>query len=212
MLPDIIALSRRAFVTLGAVLGIGEASRRVTSIAWSETPADYQPKTLTVAELATLKGIMSRLIPRDGAEGGAVEAQAFVYVDGALAGYHTRHREAYRSGLGELDRCARQAGVANFPALSSSAMDWLITQMERGELNGGAFPDGGRAFFNLVRRHTVEGMFCDPMYGGNKDFLGWKILGCNGVQLNYPAEAQALNGKDDRPQRSIADFGGSPMA
>jgi hypothetical protein len=49
------------------------------------------------------------------------------------------------------------------------------------------------------------------MYGGNKDFLGWRVIGYNGVQLIYTAEAQQLNGRDDREQRSIATFGGHPL-
>jgi hypothetical protein len=50
------------------------------------------------------------------------------------------------------------------------------------------------------------------MYGGNQDFIGWKLIGFHGVQLWFSAEDQQLNARDDRPQRSVADYGGKPLA
>ncbi len=45
-----------------------------------------------------------------------------------------------------------------------------------------------RAFFDTLRTHTMEGMFADPVYGGNKDFAGWQLVGFPGVQLIYTHE------------------------
>ena len=39
-----------------------------------------------------------------------------------------------------------------------------------------------RGFFTMLRTHTIEGMFADPIYGGNKDFAGWKLIGFPGAQ------------------------------
>ena len=38
----------------------------------------------------------------------------------------------------------------------------------------------GREFFELMRRHTLEGFFGEPKHGGNRDSVGWKVLGFNG--------------------------------
>jgi gluconate 2-dehydrogenase gamma chain len=40
-------------------------------------------------------------------------------------------------------------------------------------------------FFNTVRAHTMEGMFADPLYGGNKNFAGWKLVGFPGAQAVF---------------------------
>lgn len=201
--------SRRSFAKHG--LGLGLAASLASSEGLADVLAGYQPKTFTPHELATVKALMSRLIPADGKTGGAVEACAYIYLDQALGTYHARHVDTYRSGLQELDRLAQQERAAGFAALAPANMDEFITRMEKGALLGGKFPDGGIAFFNLLRKHTLEGFLSDPMYGGNRDFLGWQVIGYNGVQLIYPDATQQLNGHDAREQRSIAAFGGSPL-
>ena len=36
-----------------------------------------------------------------------------------------------------------------------------------------------------MRTHTMEGMFADPLYGGNKDFAGWRLVGFPGAQAMF---------------------------
>ncbi len=212
MASEILQSSRRGFVKQGLGVGLGLAGAAAGGEGVAKALAGYQPKSLTGAELAVVNALMARLIPADPAAGGAAEAGAHIYLDRALAAHHAKHLDAYRSALAELEGLAkgeRHAGIAAMPA---AALDALITRMEKGELTGSKLDDGGKTFFNLVRRHTIEGFLSDPAYGGNRDFLGWQTIGYHGVQLWYPAEAQALNGKDERPQRSIADYGGGPKA
>lgn len=206
---SICKYSRRAFAKYG--LGLGLATGLASSEILAKALAGYEPKTFTQRELVTIKALMSRLIPADGKAGGAVEACAYIYLDRALGTYHARYVDTYRSGLQELDRLAQQEQSTGFAKLPPAKMDELITHMEKGELVSGKFPDGGVAFFNLLRKHTLEGFLSDPMYGGNKDFVGWRVIGYNGVQLIYSDATQQLNGRDDREQRSIAQFGGSPL-
>ncbi|HWE60199.1 MAG TPA: gluconate 2-dehydrogenase subunit 3 family protein, partial [Chloroflexota bacterium] len=61
--------------------------------------------------------------------------------------------------------------------------------LEHNALPGFGAP-GAAAFLALVIRHTREGMFGDPAYGGNRDLAGWRLLGFPGVQLSYTAEEQ----------------------
>jgi gluconate 2-dehydrogenase gamma chain len=42
--------------------------------------------------------------------------------------------------------------------------------------------------FAVIREHTVEGYFCDPIYGGNRNTVGWKLVGFPGAQWGYTAE------------------------
>lgn len=45
-----------------------------------------------------------------------------------------------------------------------------------------------RRLFAIIREHTVEGYFCDPIYGGNRNTVGWKLVGFPGAQWGYTAE------------------------
>jgi gluconate 2-dehydrogenase gamma chain len=56
-----------------------------------------------------------------------------------------------------------------------------VTALEGGKVAEFTWPTA-RAFFETLRTHTIEGMFADPIYGGNKDFAGWKLVGFPGAQ------------------------------
>lgn len=45
-----------------------------------------------------------------------------------------------------------------------------------------------RRLFAIIREHTIEGYFCDPIYGGNRGTVGWKLVGFPGAQWGYTAE------------------------
>ena len=67
----------------------------------------------------------------------------------------------------------------------------MIAALEQGKATGFTWPTA-QAFFNTVRTHTMEGMFADPIYGGNKDFAGWLLVGFPGAQpLFSPADMQS---------------------
>ena len=68
-----------------------------------------------------------------------------------------------------------------FVELSPSQQDEVITALEQGKASEFTYPTA-QAFFNTIRTHTMEGMFADPIYGGNKDFAGWKLVGFPGAQ------------------------------
>jgi gluconate 2-dehydrogenase gamma chain len=49
-----------------------------------------------------------------------------------------------------------------------------------------------QVFFTPVRTHTMEGMFADPVYGGNKNFAGWTLLAFPGAQPHFtPVDMQS---------------------
>lgn len=152
---------------------------------------------------------MARLIPADDAGGGAVEANAYVYVDRALGHSYASSLPAYQAGLAGLDSQAKGLAAASFDLLSSQDQDALLTKLEKGDLDTAI--SGGQAFFNLVRGHTLEGMFGDPMYGGNQDFIGWDLIGYYGMRLTYTADQQAVGTKVKPAHQSAADLGGEPV-
>jgi gluconate 2-dehydrogenase gamma chain len=62
------------------------------------------------------------------------------------------------------------------------------------------------AFLNVVRVHTMEGLFSDPSYGGNRDFAGWRAVGYPGPYVFYNEEQQQSFEPLDQPLQSIADL------
>ena len=63
----------------------------------------------------------------------------------------------------------------------------MIKALEEGKAGEFSWPTA-QAFFNTVRTHTMEGMFADPIYGGNKDFAGWRLIGFPGAQPLFTPE------------------------
>ena len=67
----------------------------------------------------------------------------------------------------------------------------MITALEEGKATGFTWPTA-QEFFSTLRTHTMEGMFADPVYGGNKDFAGWRLVGFPGAQAIFtPADMQS---------------------
>ena len=131
--------------------------------------------------------LFERLFPADASAPGAVEIGVLDYVDRALAGVEQEAAEAYRLGLAVLEQAAQSRFGARFARCPSEQQDELIAQMERGKL-AGLSVDFQQNFFALLRRHLQEGLFSDPIYGGNRDKAGWRLLGHPGVWLENSAE------------------------
>ena len=58
-------------------------------------------------------------------------------------------------------------------------------------------------FFNLVLANTMEGFFADPIYGGNKDMVGWKLVGFPGVRYDFRDVIARPNQPYTRPPVSL---------
>jgi gluconate 2-dehydrogenase alpha chain len=108
-------------------------------------------------------------------------------VDRALSGVYRDNAEDYRLGLAALDRAARERFGGPFADCGPEQQDALISDLELGELESFLVPDQ-RTFFWMLREHAREGLFSDPAHGGNRDKLGWGVLGHPGVWLEHSAE------------------------
>lgn len=144
----------------------------------TEAGGDWQ--TLSSLEAATLEAIAARIVPGDDLGPSAAEAGSVVYVDRALAGPYQTLRTEYQQGLAALDTAARDSYGCAFTRLGGAEQDTLLSAWETGT-------DAERAFFTMVRRHVLEGFFADPMYGGNQDFAGWRLVGFPGAVGAYTA-------------------------
>jgi gluconate 2-dehydrogenase gamma chain len=197
-------VARREFLT-GAALGAGVvAGARLLPDA--ATQAHAQPTATTApahahmhtdvdghgaffndADGETVAAFAERLMPGVPGKPGAHEAGVLNYIDLALAGAYADLQDFYRRGLAHLDAYCRRTHGEAFAKLDAARQDEAIKALEEGKAEEFSWPSA-QAFFNTVRTHTMEGMFADPIYGGNKDFAGWRLIGFPGGQPLFTPE------------------------
>jgi gluconate 2-dehydrogenase gamma chain len=195
--------SRRAFL-VGAAVGAGAVAG--TSIVSEALAQNRHPKTKTAEvpdahghdsgeghgaflnddNAATVAAFAERLMPGAPGKPGARDAGVLNYIDLALAGAYSDQQDFYRRGLAALDAYCSKTFNQPFVKLGAAQQDEVITALEQGKASEFTYPTA-QAFFNAVRMHTMEGMFADPIYGGNKDFAGWKLVGFPGAQPLFTA-------------------------
>jgi gluconate 2-dehydrogenase gamma chain len=139
------------------------------------------------ADAETIAAFTERLMPGAPGKPGAREAGVLNYIDLALAGAYADLQDFYRRGLSQLDAYCRKTYGAPFVRLAAEQQDEVIGALEEGKVGEFAWPTA-QAFFNTLRTHTMEGMFADPIYGGNKDFAGWRLVGFPGGQPLFTPE------------------------
>lgn len=164
-------LSRRRDWMLAWSLGLAAAWHEVVA---AQAHAHQAAQTGRAAPLsyfsreaaAEVEAIAAQIIPTTDTPG-AREAGVIYFIDRALTTFDKDKRQTYRSGMAEL-----QAKLAEmFPrskriaALEPEQQLAVVKAIE------------GTAFFELVRLHSILGFFGSPSRGGNRDLVGWTLLG-----------------------------------
>jgi gluconate 2-dehydrogenase gamma chain len=158
-------------------------------------------ETLTAAEADVLEAVVARIVPTDSNGPGAAEARAAHYIDRALTGPLASSKAAYVSGLAALNAYAQASKGAPFVKLSAGDQDAVLSAFEKNAAK--EFLPNAAGFFNMVREHTMQGMFSDPYYGGNANFIGWDLIGYPGIRMVVSAEEQSIS-KPPKPLRKSA--------
>lgn len=165
--------SRRSFLlSLSGMLGGSYLALEWSDVAAAADHARHAKASgtaaavfLTAAEAADVQAISAQIIPSDGTPG-AREAGVIFFIDHALATFFAPIAKAFRAELAEFQLACRahHPGEA-FAALSSERQIEFLETVET------------TPFFGRMRLLTVTGMFALPAYGGNRDGVGWKLLG-----------------------------------
>lgn len=163
---------------------------------------------LSGEESAFVEAAVARLIPADALGPGALEAGCALFIDRQLAGAYGRAEhwymqgpwpegdaqqgmqsrmspaETYRAGIRAVnDYCRTRFSGKEFNQLAPEIQDQLLTALEKGEPElAGVKP---KSFFALLLQNTIEGFFADPLYGGNRDMVGWKLIGFPGARYDH---------------------------
>jgi gluconate 2-dehydrogenase gamma chain len=175
-------VQRRSFLALltGATgVGLGACrSRGLLAPAGPTCPGEARVSrgALLGPELrATLEAACARLIPTD-QDPGAAEAGVADYLESELAtARFSRFRSEIEAGLRKLDELARRGGGAGFAALPAAKQDELLALCQRGTPMGKKVRS--QHFFMILLIFSLEGYFGDPVYGGNRGEVGWRLLG-----------------------------------
>jgi len=180
----------------------------------------------TADEAAALEAIVDRLIPPDDSGPGGKDGGCAVFIDRQLAGSFGNSsrlymrapfangtpsqgpqspivpKERYRSSLAALDSyCKTTFAGKGFAALDQAQQDQVLSGLEKGGVKlAGA---DGKEFFELVLQNAMEGFFADPIYGGNRDMAGWKLIGFPGARYDYRDHVDKHNQTYPLPPVSI---------
>jgi gluconate 2-dehydrogenase gamma chain len=167
--------ARRAFlkaaVAAGAAWAAADLFEVENALAFAGQQASAtvgaQTRALTPAQAEVVSALTSRILPAVDGRPGAAQAGALYFIDRALATFNAAQRPLYTQGIADLNRRAQAtvAGAAGFAALTAGQQDEVIRQIE-------ATP-----FFQAVRVDTIVGTFALPSWGGNRDYMGWHLLG-----------------------------------
>ena len=132
--------------------------------------------------LAIIEAAASRIFPTTSTPG-ATEAGVLNYVERLLTEAYPQLVGFYRDGCRAINRHARQRTGLGFLRISESEKDAVLHDFEDGKV-----PHFKRAseFFETLRSHTMEGVLGEPAYGGNRELVGWKLVGFPGHQFGYP--------------------------
>jgi gluconate 2-dehydrogenase gamma chain len=182
---------------VGAAAAIPATELTKPAQAQSTPPAAPLPpvrealETLTAAEADVLEAIVARIVPTDDNGPGAAEARAAHYIDRALTGPLASSKPAYVSGLAAVNAYAQSSRNAPFTKLSARDQDAVLTDLEKNAATG--FRPNSAAFFGMVLNHTMQGMFSDPYYGGNANFVGWDLIGYPGIRMAVAPDEQSMS-------------------
>ena len=135
-------------------------------------------------DYATVVALTERLMPGAPGKPGATDADVANYIDLALSGAYLDQQYFYRQGLASLEAYCDATYKNSFVYLKAVQQDEVLHALEDGKAPQFSWPSA-REFFERLRLHTIEGMFADPVYGGNKDFAGWRLVGFPGAQATF---------------------------
>jgi len=170
-------ISRRTIIVGAAILPVAALTGAAETSALSD------------AQLRLLAAIVDRIIPKDELSPSASESGVTVYINRSLGDYLAAEKPAFIEGLAMTDAFARRTQDKAFADLSAEKQDAVLTAMDNS--TAGGFPSA-KAFFDRVHRLTLEGMFGDPYYGGNKNFAGWDLIQYPGPRLATSIDDQKM--------------------
>lgn len=190
--------------------GVGALTAPASAVAAPNTSTqnDYQPTFFTPEEWAFIRAAVARLIPADERGPGALEAGVPEFIDRQMntpyatgsiwymqgpfnpdvpkeMGYQLPlvPKQIYNLGISDADAYSKKTAGKPFAELDGAQQDAMLQKFESGEAEFQQLPS--KLFFSYLLQNTREGFFSDPIHGGNKDMVGWKLINFPGARADF---------------------------
>ena len=234
---DINPIPRRSFLVgagtaVAASLTPAEPAQAQQPMPAAAAAAASEPEaylTLTAPEAAFLSAAVDAFIPADELTPSGSECGVVTFIDRQLAsawgggakmyrqgpfrkakaeyGYQLplTPRQFFEAGIVAVNAWTRKVHGKDFDRLPAKERDDALKALEQGKAELGDFD--GKPFFEALLQITMEGFFADPIYGGNRNKVSWKMVGFPGLPAVYANLIEEYRTKRyvAEPQ-SIADF------
>ena len=206
---------RRAFLKSAVAGGAAAATVSVPQAALAQPAAAVPAATspgyafLNPEEGAFIEAVVDHMVPADELTPKGSDIGLNIFIDRALAGGWGKGdrlymqgpwkegvpsqgyqlpltpAELYRTGIAAANAQCVKTYQKTFDKMTEAQREEFLLALQGGKVK---FENGppARVFFTALYQSVMEGMFADPMYGGNKNKAGWKMIGFPGViAVNY---------------------------
>ena len=203
-------LSRRKFIQHTAVATSSVYLLPTMAFAQKNNEKErYQPQYFTAEEWDFINAITDQLIPEDELGGGAIIAGVPEFIDRQMLtnfgsgelfymhgpyhidalptlGYQEQYppNELYRHAIRQINEFVQKQYQTSFAKLDTETQLSIMHDMEAGKIPLEGI-SSSTTFFNLLWKNTQEGFLSDPKYGGNKNMIGWKLVGFPGARADF---------------------------
>lgn len=145
---------------------IAAAAQHAHEAVQAGNPPHFE--VFTPAEAIEVTAIAARIIPTD-EQPGATEAGVVYFIDRALKTFASEDLPIYKTGLIEMNRDTSKLfpEVKLFSAATLEQQDGVLAEISKDQND----------FFQVILGHTMMGFLADPEAGGNRNYVGWKVIG-----------------------------------
>jgi gluconate 2-dehydrogenase gamma chain len=173
---------------------------------------------LNLDEAAFVEALVDHMVPADEVSPKGTDLGINIYIDRALAGAWGKGErlymqgpwkqgapsqgyqlpltpaQLYRAGIEATNAHCQKSYGKSFPQLSDAQCEEVLVGLSTGKIK---FDNGlpVRAFWTTLYQTVIEGMYSDPIYGGNRNKAGWAIIGFPGVIAVHRDHVEKYRGK-----------------
>jgi gluconate 2-dehydrogenase gamma chain len=207
-----------AAAAAGTVAGTPSAEAQTQPAAAPNAPAQPGYAFLNIEEAAFVEALVDHMIPADALTPKGTDIGLNIYIDRALAGGWGKGErlymqgpwkrgtpnqgyqlpltpaQLYRAGIEASNAHCRKTYGKTFDRLDEKQREEVLLGLSGGKITfGSGLP--ARTFWATVYQTVMEGMFADPIYGGNRNKVGWKMIGFPGVVAAHRENVEKYRGK-----------------
>src|SRR5215467_4742770 len=180
------------------------AAQQPPAAAAAEAPGSPVYSFLNLDEAAFVEALVDHMVPADELSPKGTDIGINIYIDRALAGAWGKGdrlymqgpwkkgqpsqgyqlpltpAQFYRAGITATNAHCRKTYSKRFDQLTEAQREEVLQGLAAGRVNfEGGLPV--REFWTMVYQSVIEGMFADPIHGGNRNKAGWKLIGFPGA-------------------------------